>query len=85
MQFFPTEHFRRDLISLPRGVQKQIEKQLSLLLRNPRHPSLGMKKLSGYTEIWEIRMTRGYRLTLMIENELYVLRRVGTHDILRTP
>jgi len=55
---------------------------LRLLLEDFRHPSLRLKKLKG-TDKFEIRISKGYRLTLRFEKEHMELRRVGTHDILR--
>jgi len=52
---------------------------------NPRHPSLRMKKMEGFSSIWEIRVTEGYRLTLQVDGDTYLLRRVGSHDILKRP
>ena len=45
-------------------------------------PHWCLKKLGG-TDIFEIRITKGYRLTLRFDKEIVELRRVGTHDILR--
>jgi len=55
---------------------------LYLLFENFRHPSLRLKKLKG-TDKFEIRISKGYRLTLRFEKNKSELRRVGTHDILR--
>jgi hypothetical protein len=41
-----------------------------------------LKKLGG-TDIFEIRISKGYRLTLRLGKNEIELRRVGTHDILR--
>lgn len=35
--------------------------------------------------IWEGRVTGGYRFTFQIEGDVYILRKVGTHDILKKP
>ena len=35
--------------------------------------------------IFEARVTRAYRMTFQVEGADLILRRVGTHDILRTP
>jgi mRNA interferase RelE/StbE len=74
--------FLKDYRNLPAEVQARVDKQLLRVAENPRHPSLRMKKLKG-TEIFELRITRGYRLTLKIQKEFLVLRRVGTHDLLK--
>lgn len=34
-------------------------------------------------EIWEGRITKSYRFTYHTEGDTYILRRVGTHDILK--
>ncbi len=41
-----------------------------------------VEKLKG-TDKFEIRISKGYRLTLRFDKEHLELRRVGTHDILR--
>jgi mRNA-degrading endonuclease YafQ of YafQ-DinJ toxin-antitoxin module len=45
-----------------------------------------MKKMQPKQRgIWEARVTQGYRLTFRVDGELITMRRVGTHDLLRTP
>ena len=82
MKIRRTNSFLKDYRSLPPDIQARVDKQLTLLLDNPKHPSLRMKKLKG-TDIFEIRVSKGYRLTLNSMGEHFVLRRVGTHDLLR--
>jgi len=42
--------------------------------------------MEGYEDIWEARVTRGYRLTFQIRTDVYILRRVGPHEeALRKP
>jgi mRNA-degrading endonuclease RelE of RelBE toxin-antitoxin system len=77
-----TNAFLRDYQGLPVELRRQVDKQLHLLFEDFRHPSLRMKKLSG-TDKFEIRISKGYRLTFRLEKDLVELRRVGTHDILR--
>ena len=76
-----TNSFLKDYRTLPADIQDRVDKQLTLLLENPRHPSLRLKKLKG-TDTFEIRITKGYRLTLRYANKVLELRRVGTHDLL---
>ena len=54
-----------------------------MLLENPRHPSLQVKKMKGYDNRWEGRVTLHYRFTFSIDGDTYVLFRVGTHDLLK--
>jgi hypothetical protein len=41
--------------------------------------------MEGTLSIWEARVTRSYRMTLEIRGDTYILRRVGPHDVLKTP
>ena len=77
-----TDAFLRDYRALPADIRERIDKQLRLLFEDFRHPSLRLKKLKG-TDRFEILISKGYRLTLRIEQGVMELRRVGTHDILR--
>lgn len=83
MKIQTTRPFDGDYARLPGAVRERVDKQLALLLDNPHHPSLRLKKLHGTNDLWELRVTRGYRVTLQIAGDTYILRRVGTHDLLR--
>ena len=85
MKLLLTERFRRDYGRLPSQLQDQVDQKLQILLDNPRHPSLQVKKMQGAPKIWELRVTQGYRLTFQSESGCYLLRRVGTHGVLRHP
>jgi len=64
---------------------KTADKQFIKLLENPKTILLQLKKMQGHPDIWEIRITKEYRTTLQIENDLYRIRKIGTHDILKNP
>jgi len=49
------------------------------------HPSLGHKKMAGQKDIFEIRVSKSYRLTYQKVGDTVYLRKVGTHNILRCP
>lgn len=83
MKLQPTERFRKDYEGLPQRLQRRLEKALGLLLQNPRHPSLQIKKMKGYENRWEARVTLHCRFTFTVEGDTYVLLPVGTHDLLR--
>ena len=85
MRLFFTPSFIRDFQTLPDQIQKMAEKKLRLFMSNQRHPSLHIKKMQDPRGIWEGRITKGYRFTFQVEGEVCILRRLGTHDILRTP
>jgi len=76
--------FRKEFTALPGAIKERARKQLALFSRDPGHPSLRTKKMEG-GDIWEGRVSQGYRFTFTISGDTYVLRRVGPHDILKRP
>ena len=76
------QSFLRDYGRLPAEIQGRVDKQLKILLENSSHPSLRLKKIKG-TDRYEIRISRGYRLTFRFYDRILELRRVGTHDLLK--
>jgi len=80
-----TVPFLNDYNGLSARLQEQADKQIDRLIENPNHPSLRAKKMEGHHSIWEARITKGYRMTFEIKNDTFLLRRIGTHDILKRP
>ncbi len=85
MHLEATETFIRLYRGLPSEIQERVKKVLALLSENPRHPSLGHKKMAGHRDIFELRVTLSYRITYQRVGETAYLRKVGTHDLLRKP
>jgi mRNA-degrading endonuclease RelE of RelBE toxin-antitoxin system len=85
MKLHPTKTFAKNFRKLPEEIKKATHKQLKLLLSNPQHLSLNIKKMQDPRNIWEARVSESYRFTFQIEDDTYILRKVGTHDILRRP
>jgi mRNA interferase RelE/StbE len=85
MKILTTRPFDENYDRLPGFIKERVDKQLALLLENPRHPSLRVKKIKGHPNIWEGRITKQYRFTFQIIEDLWLLRRIGTHSILKTP
>lgn len=83
MKIIWTPPFERDFRELPQDIQTRAEKVLALLVENPRHPSLQAKKLRSARNLWEARVSLSYRITYQMEGDRLVLRRIGTHDILK--
>jgi mRNA-degrading endonuclease RelE of RelBE toxin-antitoxin system len=77
-----TERFRREYRRLPRLVKEAVDRRLEQLLKNPRHPSLHFKRIQGTKKYWEVRATQQYRIILETLDDMYLLYRVGPHDIL---
>jgi len=54
------------------------------LVQNPSYPSLRVKKMQGLDDVWEASVTMSYRITFQRAGDTLILRRIGTHDILKT-
>jgi mRNA interferase RelE/StbE len=80
-----SKKFAKDYRRLPAPIQKGADKPLERLLSDFHHPSLTIKKMQDPRDIWEARVTKGYRFTFQIHEDLYFLRRIGTHDLLKKP
>ena len=70
---------------MPDAIKRRTEAAIRLLLSNPHHPSIRLKKvrgdiLKGYNNIFEGRITRDYRFFFLIETEAYILLRCGKHE-----
>ena len=85
MKILTTRPFDNDYAALPLRLQELFDRKLKLFLENPRHPSLRVKKMEDPRDLWEGRITRGYRFTFQIRGDLCTLRRIGAHDVLRNP
>jgi plasmid maintenance system killer protein len=79
MQFFYTERFRQSYAEAPAVVRKQCDKQLLLLARDPRHPSLRAKKYDERHGIWQARVNRGWRFYFTIVEDKYYLLDIMAH------
>lgn len=84
-ELYLTRTFERLFKRLPEKIQDQTYEKLALYLENPSHPSLRVKPVKGAPGIWEMSISMSYRITFQVEGERVLLRRVGTHDILRQP
>lgn len=74
-----TKIFQKQFKKLPLSLRKRFDIKLSLLLTNPRHPSLRARKKGG-TEIFEARLTEHYRFTYqLMESEAWFIT-IGPHD-----
>ena len=79
-----TESLARDFRALPREIQSRAEKAILRLVQNPSYPSLRVKKMQGLANVWEASVTMSYRITFQRAGDTLILRRIGTHDILKT-
>ena len=72
-----TPGFRRALERLPEGVQRVARRNFRLLVDNPRHPSLHLKKVGSY---WSARVGRDYRALAVEDGADFVWVWIGRHD-----
>ena len=80
-----TRSFERLFKRLPQPIRNAAYAKLALYLADAAHPSLGVKRIQGTERIWEMSITMNCRLTFKIDGGTVVLRRIGTHDLLRKP
>ena len=90
MRIIRTESFKRDFQRLSEPLQRSAEKALRFFVDHPRHRSLRTKKMGGQRDpegrdIWEARVSRGYRFTFALDGDTAILYRIGPHDIERHP
>lgn len=68
-----------DYADLPGAVRKAFEKQLRFLLASLQHPSLHAKKYSESLDVWQGRVTKGWRFYFKIEGDEYVIFSIIPH------
>lgn len=85
MNIIRTDPFKKDFKRLPKEIKRKTERSLRFLIENIQHPSLRVKKMEGVRDIWEASVTIQYRFTFEIRENDIILRRIGTHDILKRP
>lgn len=79
MRFAHTARSRREVSSAPPYIQRVLEKQLDLLIQDLRHPSLRAKKYDEANDIWQGRITRGWRFYFQIRGDTYIILSVIRH------
>lgn len=85
MHIEATQTFIRLYKHLPEEIKQRTKKVLNFFQINPSHLSLYHKKMAGQEDIFEIRISKNYRLTYQKVGDIAYLRKIGTHDLLRHP
>lgn len=78
-----SKSFEKRFAKMQKEIQKATYKKLDFLVEDPSHPSLRLEKLTK--DIWAFSVTMKYRVTFQYSDGDIVLRKIGTHDILRRP
>ena len=79
MRIRRTEQFLRMYNRAPAAIQKAFDRKVEFLLQNLRHPSLHAKKYDEARNLWQARVTRGWRFYFTIEGDTYVLHTITAH------
>ena len=80
-----TKSFIKHYQKLPQHIQKQTDRKLGFLLQDFNYPSLRIKKTQGSIRgkkvvgIYELSITKQYRLLFQKNPNAYILLIIGTH------
>ncbi len=81
-----TKAFAKDLKKLPDDVKRQSWRAGQLLVENIFDPTLDIKKLMGYKNVWRVTIKQVYRLIYTFdEQSVYLLRIAHRKDVYRKP
>ena len=80
MNVYYTELFEQKVKELLVEIKKVLRAKLDLMIENPRHPSLRVKKIQGQAAIFEASITMSIRLTWQYSEDGILLRNIGEHD-----
>jgi mRNA interferase RelE/StbE len=69
----------KSYLAAPAAVQKAFDKQTNLLVENLRHPSLRAKKYDESRDVWQARVTRGWRFYFLIRDDTYIITDIISH------
>ena len=69
----------RQLADAPLAVRRAFDRKVELLAQNLQHPSLRAKKYDEANDIWQARVTQGWRLYFQIEGDTYTILSVTPH------
>jgi len=82
MKVVYSENFRQNVYKLPIEIKRQLKKKLELMIDNPRHPSLRVKKLKGRKDgVFEASINMDIRMTWEYIDGGILLRNIGEHDV----
>ena len=77
-----TQSFEREFGKATKGntiLKKKVIKQLELLVKTPKHPSLRLHKLE-HEEYWSISVDRSIRILLIFESDKIYVYHIGKHE-----
>jgi addiction module RelE/StbE family toxin len=82
-RIYISKDFKKQLITLPKHIQKKAVKSEILFRENPLHPSLRLHKLNGKMNmLWSISIDKSYRIIFeILDNGDILFMNIGRHSI----
>lgn len=69
----------RDYQNAPQEIKQTADKQFNFLLKNLKYPSLRAKKYDEAKDVWQARITRGWRFYFRIRGDIYYIITIAKH------
>lgn len=82
MRLRRADRFLDDYRKLPAGIRDRVDAKLAYLATGLAHPSLRVKRVRKYRDVYEASVNMDYGILFQIVDDARVLLRVGRHDIL---
>jgi hypothetical protein len=74
-----TEDFWKSFSKLPEPIKAQARKSYRLWKANPSHPGLHFKRIHGHEALYSVRISKGWRVLGLLDNDVMTWFWVGTH------
>jgi len=79
MKWQHTIRSKQDYEDAPPAVRRAFDKMVRLLASNLLYPSLRAKKYDESQDLWQARVTKGWRFYFKIEDDTYIITRIIPH------
>lgn len=79
MKLHYTKSALNTLKAVPVPIRKAFYKQAAFLVGSLHHPSLRAKKYNEAEDIWQARITKGWRFYFKIVGDTYIIEEVRAH------
>jgi mRNA interferase RelE/StbE len=79
MKWQHSDRSKKDYDGLQSNIRKAFDKQARLLANNLLYPSLRAKKYDEAQDLWQARVTKGWRFYFKIDGDTYVIATIVPH------
>ena len=76
-----SREFKREYKKLTKTERKAIFSALLRMRRDPKYPSLRIKKMQKYKNLWEARASRDLRILFLLDGHAIYLVTCGHHKV----